>query len=84
MLCVRVRPNDDVCILEDSRPTRNASCQATGQATHMQPLPGFIEKIIQLYEMIVVRHGLMIVGDSFGMKTCMYRTLAILPPSKFY
>ncbi|GHP11760.1 hypothetical protein PPROV_001048800 [Pycnococcus provasolii] len=32
----------------------------------MQPLPGFIEKIIQLYEMIVVRHGLMIVGDSFG------------------
>lgn len=42
----------------------------------LQPLPAFIEKIIQLYEMIVVRHGLMLVGQSFGMKTAAHKVLA--------
>lgn len=42
----------------------------------LQPLPAFIEKIIQLYEMIVVRHGLMLVGQSFGMKTAAHSVLA--------
>jgi dynein heavy chain, axonemal len=32
--------------------------------------------MIQLYEMIVVRHGLMMVGWSFGMKTASIRVLA--------
>ena len=30
---------------------------------------------LQLYEMIVVRHGLMVVGYSFGSKSSMWRVL---------
>lgn len=43
---------------------------------NLQPLPTFFEKCIQLYEMVVVRHGLMLVGYSFGMKTSAIRVLA--------
>jgi hypothetical protein len=42
----------------------------------LQPLESFLTKAIQLYEMIVVRHGLMLVGQSYGMKTAAYRMLA--------
>eukprot|EP00232_Nephroselmis_pyriformis_P004291 CAMPEP_0182904892 /NCGR_PEP_ID=MMETSP0034_2-20130328/32473_1 /TAXON_ID=156128 /ORGANISM="Nephroselmis pyriformis, Strain CCMP717" /LENGTH=1202 /DNA_ID=CAMNT_0025040141 /DNA_START=21 /DNA_END=3626 /DNA_ORIENTATION=+ len=48
-------------------------CRSLG----LQPVPGFITKTIQLYEMILVRHGLMLVGHSFGCKTSTYRTLAL-------
>jgi dynein heavy chain len=36
----------------------------------LQPHPWFISKVIQLYEMIVVRHGLMLVGPTGGGKSC--------------
>jgi dynein heavy chain len=42
----------------------------------LQPLESLLIKAIQLYEMIVVRHGLMLVGQSYGMKTVAYRILA--------
>jgi dynein heavy chain, axonemal len=41
-----------------------------------QATPVFLDKSYQLYEMILVRHGLMIVGYSFGAKTAITRALA--------
>ena len=43
---------------------------------NLQDEPYFIDKIIQLYEMIVVRHGLMVVGNPFAGKTSAIKVLA--------
>jgi dynein heavy chain len=64
---VEVPPADYVNLTEALR--------ANALKTNLQPLPSFFEKTIQLYEMIVVRHGLMLVGQSFSMKTVAIRTL---------
>ncbi|CAG5132944.1 unnamed protein product, partial [Candidula unifasciata] len=42
----------------------------------LQPNQFFIDKVIQVYEMILVRHGMMIVGDPLGGKTQSYQVLA--------
>lgn len=43
---------------------------------NLQKVPYFVEKIIQLYEMILVRHGLMVVGMPFSGKTSAITVLA--------
>ncbi|CAG9317056.1 unnamed protein product [Blepharisma stoltei] len=46
------------------------------QEQGLQPVPTFIEKVIQLYETISVRFGAMLVGPAISGKTECYKTLA--------
>ena len=43
---------------------------------NFQNIEVFLRKILELYEMIIVRHGLMLVGYSYGAKTSAYKVLA--------
>ena len=43
---------------------------------NIQPVEGFLAKVIQLYDTMNVRHGLMIVGPTGGGKTSTYKVLA--------
>lgn len=43
---------------------------------NLQPINNFIDKVIQLYDTIQVRHGLMVVGPTGGAKTCNFRVLS--------
>lgn len=54
----------------------NKAIQDACNTNNIQCSPSFLEKVQQLYEMIIVRHGLMIVGLPFAGKTTAYQILA--------
>lgn len=54
----------------------NVAVDDVCKANNIQNTEFFLEKVQQLYEMILVRHGLMIVGLPFAGKTTAYRVLA--------
>ena len=64
-----VLPNPDYANLEEAM---RKQCELH----NLQPTPYFFTKTIQLYEMIVVRHGLMTVGQPFAGKSCSLKVLA--------
>ncbi|MCJ8749245.1 hypothetical protein PDJAM_G00174240 [Pangasius djambal] len=53
-----------------------SSIEAALRARSLQPVSSMTGKVIQLYETMLVRHGVMLVGPTGGGKTTVYRALA--------
>ncbi|KAB1264175.1 Dynein heavy chain 12; axonemal [Camelus dromedarius] len=64
-------PNEDEDILEFLECAHEAC-----RVHNLQPVKFFLEKMIQTYEMMIVRHGFMLVGEPFAAKTKVLHMLA--------
>ncbi|XP_016084420.1 dynein heavy chain 6, axonemal [Sinocyclocheilus grahami] len=62
-------PEHDYGVLQST--IHSSLCQRS-----LQPLPSIISKVIQLYETMLVRHGVMLVGPTGSGKTTVYLVLA--------
>ncbi|CAJ1432850.1 unnamed protein product [Effrenium voratum] len=62
------RPQMDYGRLEEA-------CHTESLGQNLQPVPYFVKKQFELFDMIQVRHGMMLVGPTGGGKTCCYRSL---------
>ena len=51
----------------------HAALVSCAEKARLQPVPHFITKCIEVYETVVVRHGMMVVGPGGGGKSCMLR-----------
>jgi dynein heavy chain, axonemal len=65
-----------VDVPEPSRDDMKRHLEQKIKDKRLQGSTWFVEKVMQIYEMLLVRHGLMIVGDSMGGKTTAYKLLA--------
>ncbi|KAM3963287.1 dynein heavy chain at 62B [Aphomia sociella] len=52
------------------------ACNECCKRNNLQPMECFLIKIIQTYEMMIVRHGFMLVGDPFSGKSMTLKVLA--------
>lgn len=53
----------------------NENMTKAAELMNIQPKPAFLKKCIQLYETIMVRHGLMVVGAAYSGKSKVIKTL---------
>ncbi|XP_034826235.1 dynein axonemal heavy chain 7 [Maniola hyperantus] len=52
------------------------ACDVTCERNNLQPVECFLLKVIQTYEMMIVRHGFMLVGDPFSGKSMTLKILS--------
>jgi len=63
----------DITLLKADLDTLIERLKVACEKSNLQATPFFVEKTLQIYEMILVRHGLMVVGEAMGGKTCAYQ-----------